>query len=459
MTDMTAKSPTTNASLHKSPAEVKLIILEELQNARDVVSVALTSRDLYELVKAHENTLAKKCLSSSISEELLGDAINVWNARSARDPASWVLIDFVEQKTQQKNSRIEEFLQTCSISHAAEIIDHHRIIRQFASRMQESFLNSASTMFKRDSRSHQISPTETIRILRAIYRFDLYFAVFTPPKCSSGYHPSLSYEYDEARRMFWGCFAPWEIEQVACVYDWLLSILTPIYDTIALEIPSWTEWAIESEFLIDLDENFFLQAEMAQGLEYIDIMILYAEAKVDASKVPGPPTNRDPWHFHSIEDSLDHSISLPQGLPDEMFLPSLFDLEDTAPPELIAALFRAPWHENDDPGPEAVWCWAHQYEAPFQGPRSGFVLSDCQKPLREIGYVLWDQSKSKSWGLLRSYWKGFYSKPARQASAEERDRAQEKVRILAGGRTTKRRAKLWPQSRLASNDISLRLRS
>jgi hypothetical protein len=174
---------------------------------------------------------------------------------------------------------------------------------------------------------------------------------------------------------------------------------------------------------MDHNHYVFLQAELAQALEYINKMILYAESKGDIATVPDPDTGRDTWHSHSIEESLNATMTLPQQLLQNIYWywPLLRDLERDAP-HVIAMLVHAPFREDDgDPGPEVVWRWAHQNERPSQWPRSGLVLSDSQILLREVGYVLWDLARLESWGLLRSDWQGFDPYERQISIQKERD--------------------------------------
>jgi hypothetical protein len=421
----------------------------ESVTARDLISLALASCDFYAFVKVNERQIAQQSLSLDIEDKLLSTATSVWTARGSSYPASWVLNGFMEQLDLHK----DDFLRACNLSRARDLVDHHRIIQGFAERMEKDFLDLASTRFEHCGRESDTRPAETLRILRAIYHFDLYFAIFAPQDKIHHNAPRLPYKHKEARKVFWDGFVPWEIEQVACVYDWFLPTLIPVYDTVALTVPRWTEWAAACEFMMDHGDYIFLQAELAQSLEYINKMILYAESPVDISMVPEPDTGRDTWHSHSIEESLNATMTLPQQLLQNTYWywPPLRDLERDAP-HFIAMLIHPPSREDDDPGPEVVWRWAHQNERPSRWPRSGLVLSNSQIPLREIGYVFWDVARLKSWGLLQSDWEGFDPTEREDAMQEERDRVQEKVEILADEIDTKRRAALRHSRRMKESD-------
>jgi hypothetical protein len=230
---------------------------------------------------------------------------------------------------------------------------------------------------------------------------------------------------------------------VACVYDWLLSVLIPAYDFIALTVPSWTTWATECVLFLDHSCSAFLEAEIAQGLRYISKIILCAEADVYTLTVPDLDLRRDTSHPDSIEQSLNESVTLPRELlQGQWYWPYPRDRERHSP-QLVAMFMNAPLHEDEDLGPETAWRWAHQSASPPTEPRSGLVLSDPQIPLREMGYVFWAHTRLQSWGLLRSEYEGLSPAHRFERSkirSEELDRVPGKIRVLADEIETKRRA-------------------
>jgi hypothetical protein len=158
-------------------------------------------------------------LSVDIGDELLEVAISVWTTKGSSYPASWVLNGFMEQQDLHEDA----FLHGCNLSIAKDLVDHYRIIQGFAECMEKSFLDLASKRFEERGRNSDTRPAEALRMLRVIYHFDLYFAILPPQEKTHDNAPKLPYKHKEARKVFWNGFAPWEIEQVACVYDWLVS--------------------------------------------------------------------------------------------------------------------------------------------------------------------------------------------------------------------------------------------
>lgn len=96
------------------------------------------------------------------------------------------------------------------------------------------------TKYSRDDRS--LSTTEEIRLLRALYRFQLCCHLFGLSRLGSRKVISLSrerFESDDILRLFLCLFEPWEIEEIACFY----AFVTDKYDAIFNQI----HWDVHEE--------------------------------------------------------------------------------------------------------------------------------------------------------------------------------------------------------------------
>ena len=51
--------------------------------------------------------------------------------------------------------------------------------------------------------------------------------------------------------------------------------------------------------------------------------------------------------------------------------------------------------QDQDPGPERAWRWAHQ-----ESTRSCFVMSYVDHKARERAYVMWDLRRLQDWNLF-----------------------------------------------------------
>lgn len=65
------------------------------------------------------------------------------------------------------------------------------------------------------------------------------------------------------------------------------------------------------------------------------------------------------------------------------------------------AFITTPLITDPDPGPDAVWRWAHQSERPEL-----FSFSPSQIPLRKMAYVMWDMKRLEATKLFEHQWDG-----------------------------------------------------
>ncbi|KAL2220436.1 hypothetical protein M432DRAFT_638579 [Thermoascus aurantiacus ATCC 26904] len=102
------------------------------------------------------------------------------------------------------------------------------------------------------------SQSELTRIERTLYRFEIYCNVFRGPP-----NTFLSLR----RRWFFFQFSPWENEQMACIYDHFVSVVTPAFEDVSEKDPKWDSdtgpedirrWAHQSE---TSDEFVFSKAQ------------------------------------------------------------------------------------------------------------------------------------------------------------------------------------------------------
>lgn len=142
-----------------------------------------------------------------------------------------------------------------------------------------------------------------------------------------------------------------------------------------------------------------LQAQMTRGLEHIVKILANGNAtRQDRGLRPPRSRNEQFCDFYSIEESLNWAIDL--GDPPEYLTLQEMDHESGQTSQII----KSPFYVDPDTGPQSAWRWAHKDVSPDFSKRSGFVLGESQTPLRECGYVFWDQERLDRWQLMRHPW-------------------------------------------------------
>ncbi|KAF3483340.1 uncharacterized protein GIQ15_02664 [Arthroderma uncinatum] len=261
-----------------------------------------------------------------------------------------------------------------------------------------------------------ISSSERCRIARAFYRFEIYCNLFRPSR-------RVSLDAETQEELFIRQFAPWETEQLCCVYDYLVEKITPAFNDIAEHNIQWGEFSVPFDAgHPGAEERYDYVVSLGLSSIYQVVTAMTYEERYEVLSE----------HFGIAEDFLLHTLW--QCRSTEEYGRPLSDYDEVTKQALIAP----PALDDPDPGPRDIWYWVHA-EDTFEE----FIYSDRHRYLRRRGYVLWDVSR------LRQEWKfldGHYADPPDEAleplddkpklthSMEEmRDSWKQRSKIYAAG--------------------------
>lgn len=152
-------------------------------------------------------------LSQQIPRGVLEDAVTVWEAKLAKNKA-WNFQQ-IDRLFKSYHSGTDIFLRTCNLSKALELARFYRIVQGFSKRLADQAMRSTSKKYPKGGPIWVATQKELVRIERAFYRFELYCVFF-------GNREARLIQPGAGQREAWVRFAPWEIEQLACVYEHVL---------------------------------------------------------------------------------------------------------------------------------------------------------------------------------------------------------------------------------------------
>jgi hypothetical protein len=184
-------------------------------------ALASTSRQIYALIKTDEVNIAYTILCNQIGSQNLPVAISVRTIDDGTVPNPWQVIKFFEDET----SYMQAFRLSCNLAIASEMLKTHRTVEFLATCMAHQFLETAAHKFELCGLLEPMKSREMSRIVRAIYMLDMFFRCLALPRINM--HPACEIRWRtlEENEVFWTIFAPWELEQMACVHDFLVRAL------------------------------------------------------------------------------------------------------------------------------------------------------------------------------------------------------------------------------------------
>ncbi|KAI0973402.1 hypothetical protein F4678DRAFT_477867 [Xylaria arbuscula] len=243
---------------------------------------------------------------------------------------------------------------------------------------------------------------EICRIERTLYRFEIHCNIFREYKRRFSSSPSTV--LSDRKRLFFDNFAPYENEQLGCIHDFLIQIVSPSFNEVAEHDVNWGAANVEYDNEID---NPYVQAVLSRGLEKI---YKISRAETYDERYRALNANKCP-HCNSsfLCDGLEEEAN-------ELYNDNVY-IEDITPAN--EKLYIKQSFFNDlNPGPMNAWRWAHVEET-----RSNWVYQHNHKELREWGYVMWDQSRLDAVGILQKRWEDTVS--VRNLALEQQEAGRE----------------------------------
>ena len=207
------------SALEALPNELKHLVFAALPDVHSLVCAALTGFALYHALRTDERELSSCVLLRQIKPEIFNDAIATWESKLLGRKI-WTA-PRIEVFFKEYSNRVATFLQTCDLSKALSLAQFHLKVQYFAKDLAERALQVATERSLPQEQVLPVNQNEMIRIERTFYRFEIYCNLFGDSK-SRHILPG-----PEQRKAFWNRFSPWENEQLACVWEYLGSIVAP----------------------------------------------------------------------------------------------------------------------------------------------------------------------------------------------------------------------------------------
>jgi len=221
----TPELPKKMATIHDVPAHILQLALAYLPDISSLIHAALSCRTLFVAVSDAMELLATQILSKQMPTELLPDAF-VAVKSSYLEPRLDdldALSSFTATYLSQRKLEVR-----VNLTEAKNILQLHAVVDFFAKAHLAFGLRELKDEAWRwrnvgggSAASSPPSNTEYARSVRSFYLFEIYRNMF---KNLTSVVPEAQRDASEllrAQRRFFDCFAPWEIEQLSAVVDFL----------------------------------------------------------------------------------------------------------------------------------------------------------------------------------------------------------------------------------------------
>lgn len=229
-----------NAQLEELPAEIRRLLLSTLkyEELRSLVYASPVYHQQYLLDRKY---LLSKCLETTLgSNAIIIDACAVYQSG---------LLNLPEVDPEEEIARfLKLYRDRCSSSsyqdqcvepiQLDEVISiltfHHTVITPLTEYYANWILDNFTKETTNSPQSHEpLSRTEWRRLVRALYRFQLYCTVFGRIKDRQWW---LEFEEMDILRIFMEIYQPWEVEEIACIHTFAEKRVDQVFDDIYWDV-------------------------------------------------------------------------------------------------------------------------------------------------------------------------------------------------------------------------------
>ncbi|GKZ64866.1 hypothetical protein AnigIFM50267_007020 [Aspergillus niger] len=367
--------------LEELPVELLEAILAAAPDITTLEAAAMTGPGLYNAFKGAEQFIVRPVVLRQFDPSLIHDVLAT-HASNKIDHQSTEQVETFMVPYLARDQHYFEASMNWRLSEALLIDRLDEAVKYLVDQLAAEALPVPSTSDSQNLSSFlPPSKTERNRISRSLYRFHA--------NCN------LQQEWDAIAARSAG-FAPWENEQLYCIYDFLMRmvkqglIITKSESQSVIEDPNLrSNWPQYISQVSDTAFHNYLQFHLSLGLTHVRRFALQNEKQLQQIVHVTRATPRIDQQLSFLYNGL-HPVSrwppLEHALGD-------FDAEDEK------KYIPQPWYHDPDSGPEDIWRWAHRDEE-----AGGFVGNFDQAVLRQWAYVMWDRGRIDGWFVFIRPW-------------------------------------------------------
>ncbi|KAK4098005.1 hypothetical protein N658DRAFT_509926 [Parathielavia hyrcaniae] len=249
----TAASTRAPSRLESLPAELRHEILTQVQDISDLKSLVHASPVLHQ-----QYLIGRKAFLGAALKPALGNGlVDAYAVHTSTAMAHKQQPPYYELEESATRHLLDHYVALRSVSPdqlLAEVNpseDDLAAMANFYLSVASPLVELCASIFLRNVggdpsslRVGNLSRTERARLLRALYRFELYCTLFGvgPMGCGRG----LALPMNDILRSFFCLFRPWEIEEIDCVYRIIREHYETVFDAIQSDVardnPRFEHW-------------------------------------------------------------------------------------------------------------------------------------------------------------------------------------------------------------------------
>ncbi|KAI9753605.1 MAG: hypothetical protein M4579_005069 [Chaenotheca gracillima] len=362
----------------------------DIDSLRSIIHASPECHHIYAMER--RKILATTLARDLISDEVILDALSASRSLPLRSETTTKpqVQEFVRSYRQDREKYVAD-LEILHIDDLTHLGGLHGNVRFVTTYFYQYTLDAIPHYVEPIGHERAISRTELIRIYRAFYRFETFCNAFDFRRQLDSYHDD---QYDTWRKIdardradwFLSIFPPWEVEEIACVRDYIFNLYKEGYREIAEDLmrrgyprPLETGKEFYSDEETELN-NCLNDVEQDDRAEYcLGSGILFLRRFLSSANFE---QRRNLLLYGRGVTLADLSETLTEPSSDVIYC----NVHDTD---------ERPLHFTEDGhGPNVGWTWSNR----------DLVMSNYNhyltEPLRKWAYVMWDYQRLSELGVL-----------------------------------------------------------
>ncbi|KAK3292882.1 uncharacterized protein B0H64DRAFT_403008 [Chaetomium fimeti] len=373
-------------TLETLPAELRTEILSHIVDLNDLSAVVHASPVFHQQYLLNRHRFLAQCLKGTLESVLIDAYIHLASSdvveqrlaapkRSSRPAITAVMEGYGElRRASQRASRGDGVLERCDIEDLTNMASFYlAVVQPLVTDCATLFLQNLKVQNPAELGS--LRKIERTRLLRALYRFQIYQDLFANDGTGS------DFSHVEVLAVFFGIFHPWEVEEVHCIDHLVRARHNQVFDKIKWDVHKTNAARFGEQMnpmtppgAFDLDNEYnrlsLLNGTISRGLPLFQAVPRMADHEALIRLMQQNMT----WGLgEPIPETM---VSLTSDFR-RSFYPSELD-------QMEAARQRMPFLGDDEEAPPLAWViiWRGRYSTTY-----GDVIPPV---LQDWGYVFWD---------------------------------------------------------------------
>ena len=244
------------------PVELKLKIFFALSELPSLVTLSQTSSSLYRIFTKSQSQIVTTVLSNEIHPDVFPHALAVWKASCIKPWSKSGVKAFLEQypESLKQPPRSKQ-----TLSEASTICKLHGHVQFFTEDLCAAILSVHPISQVPENTYTPPSKNELCRIQIAFYKFELFCTLFRAQHVTQ--RDQERFSTDEQHHLFFEHFKPWENEQLACMFDYLLRKLSLPFDDMAEHDVCWGGSMLDTSYAWPRDAG--KEGYLSKGLGFL----------------------------------------------------------------------------------------------------------------------------------------------------------------------------------------------